>query len=282
MSTPPSNIVDDFLQFEAVLSLDQARREKIFECVRDLEKVVQKVLTTLQGIHMDTGRTEIPNICVNANKFMDQIKGGYSELAKRVPSQEYYKYHDIWKFVTQRLTFAISLIKFLKTGQLASREFVAYQLGLQVQQSAGFHLDLEDYLHGLLTLSSELARFAVNSATSGDYNRPLQISNFVNEINAGFRLLNFKNDSLRKRFDGLKYDLKKIEEVVYDLSIRGLRPPPESKATPEAKPVSPTPQESTSAPEKQPRKQSSPVKQMSSEKKSSIVDESNPLEATDD
>lgn len=39
----------------------------------------------------------------------------------------------------------------------------------------------------------------------------------------GFRLLNLKNDSLRKRFDALKYDVKKIEEVVYDLSIRGLR-----------------------------------------------------------
>lgn len=45
----------------------------------------------------------------------------------------------------------------------------------------------------------------------------------------GFRLLNLKNDSLRKRFDALKYDVKKIEEVVYDLSIRGLRNRAESK-----------------------------------------------------
>lgn len=45
----------------------------------------------------------------------------------------------------------------------------------------------------------------------------------MTELNAGFRLLNLKNDMLRKRFDALKYDVKKIEEVVYDLSIRGLR-----------------------------------------------------------
>lgn len=37
-------------------------------------------------------------------------------------------------------------------------------------------------------------------------------------------MLNLKNDGLRKRFDGLKYDVKKIEEIVYDISIRGLRP----------------------------------------------------------
>lgn len=36
------------------------------------------------------------------------------------------------------------------------------------------------------------------------------------------RLLNLKNDALRKRFDGLKYDVKRCEEVVYDLTIRGL------------------------------------------------------------
>lgn len=60
--------------------------------------------------------------------------------------------------------------------------------------------------------------------TYGNYSRPCEISKFVAELNAGFRLLNLKNDSLRKRFDALKYDVKKIEEVVYDLSIRGLLP----------------------------------------------------------
>lgn len=36
--------------------------------------------------------------------------------------------------------------------------------------------------------------------------------------------MNLKNDGLRKRFDALKYDVKKIEEVVYDIKIRGLTP----------------------------------------------------------
>ena len=48
--------------------------------------------------------------------------------------------------------------------------------------------------------------------TAGDYDLPLRISRFVAELSGGFRLLNLKNDSLRKRFDALKYDVKKIEE----------------------------------------------------------------------
>ncbi len=38
-------------------------------------------------------------------------------------------------------------------------------------------------------------------------------------------MVNLKNDSLRKRFDSIKYDLKKVEEVVYDISIRKLTAP---------------------------------------------------------
>ncbi len=53
----------------------------------------------------------------------------------------------------------------------------------------------------------------------------LRIGEFLNSLNVGFRMLNLKNDTLRKKFDSIKYDLKKVEEVVYDLSIRGLTRP---------------------------------------------------------
>lgn len=53
----------------------------------------------------------------------------------------------------------------------------------------------------------------MNSVTSGRYDMPLKIASFMNDLESGFRLLNLKNDSLRKRFDSLKYDMKKVEEV---------------------------------------------------------------------
>lgn len=66
------------------------------------------------------------------------------------------------------------------------------------------------------------ARLCPNSIVNSDFELPLRISKFSKEIHAGFGLLNLKNDSLRKRFDGMKYDIKKMEEVVYDISLRGL------------------------------------------------------------
>lgn len=46
----------------------------------------------------------------------------------------------------------------------------------------------------------------------------------MKDVHAGFQLLNLKNDSLRKRSDSLKYKVREVEDVVYDLSLRNLLP----------------------------------------------------------
>jgi hypothetical protein len=128
-----------------------------------------------------------------------------------------------------------------------------------------FKLTTEDYLHSVISLVNELvsilsflfvsialdrsltniiilylsprkqARLCPNSIVNSDFELPLRISKFSKEIHAGFGLLNLKNDSLRKRFDGMKYDIKKMEEVVYDISLRGLVKKTDSTGTVEKK-----------------------------------------------
>jgi len=66
------------------------------------------------------------------------------------------------------------------------------------------------------------ARLARNSVTLGNYTRPLLISQFIKDLHAGFQILNLKNDSLRRRSDSIKYKVREVEDVVYDLSLRGL------------------------------------------------------------
>lgn len=93
---------------------------------------------------------------------------------------------------------------------------------INVKDRDCFHLTIEEYLLALISLVEELSRLARNSVTLGDYRRPLQISQFIKDVHAGFQILNLKNDSLRKRSDGIKYKVKEVEDVVYDLSLRGL------------------------------------------------------------
>ena len=66
------------------------------------------------------------------------------------------------------------------------------------------------------------SRLATNSVTHGDMQLPSRIAAFVRDVNGGLRGLSLKNDALRRRYDAVKYDLKRVEGVVYDVSIRGL------------------------------------------------------------
>jgi hypothetical protein len=113
-----------------------------------------------------------------------------------------------------------------------------------------------------ILIATVKSRLAVNAVTMGNFNEPIRISLFVKDLFAGFSVvwathygaqvsdfvmfqLNLKNDILRRRFDSLKYDMKKIEEgqsvytssprsvscdlfswsVVYDVTLRKLASP---------------------------------------------------------
>jgi predicted translin family RNA/ssDNA-binding protein len=111
-------------------------------------------------------------------------------------------------------------------GKLLTIEEVGQILNIPVnlKDEDSFHLSIEEYLHSLISLIDELARLAINSVTHGDYEIPIKISQFVKDVHAGFQILNLKNDALRRRSDSIKYSVKKVEDVVYDLSLRNLVP----------------------------------------------------------
>nr|XP_046259910.1 translin isoform X1 [Scatophagus argus] len=234
------SVTEMFSYIQGFLSADQDIREDIRKVVQTLEQTAREILTVLQSVHQPSGFKEIckislfsiltlvPGKCAKARELFCTVKTQIADLKTKFPVEQYYRFHEHWRFVLQRLTFLSAFVVYLESEALVSREEVAQILGIEVVREKGFHLDIEDYLAGVLIMASELSRLAVNSVTAGDYNRPLRISNFINELDSGFRLLNLKNDPLRKRYDGLKYDVKKIEEVVYDLSIRGLAKEPES------------------------------------------------------
>lgn len=220
-------VTEIFNSFKDYLQNEEELRMEIRTIVRELETSARDILMILQNIHNESSIEEniiVSEYCANARKLLGDVQENYKKLAVTVPKDQYYRFNDQWRLVTQRFCFLISLTIYLEVKTLVTKEIVAEILGVQNNREDGFHLELEDFLMGLLQLPTELSRFAMNSVTNGNYERPIEIAKFVNQLNAGFKLLNLKNDTLRKRFDGLKYDVKKIEEVVYDLSIRGLKP----------------------------------------------------------
>lgn len=146
-----------------------------------------------------------------------------STTASKYP---FYKWNSMWQHQIQALLTSLQLLHFLRHNTLITLSEVGDLLAVPVnlKDTDAFHITIEDYLLALTSTIEELARLAPNAVTLGDFARPLQISRFVKDVHAGFQLLNLKNDSLRRKSDGVKYSVKKVEDVVYDLSLRGLLP----------------------------------------------------------
>lgn len=128
----------------------------------------------------------------------------------------------MWTNSLRTAVFTVVMIEYLTKRDLISLQGVSDMFGLKVEWTNRMTLPVEDYLHGVISMVNDLSRLAVNSVTLGNFEEPIKISIFVKDLFAGFSMLNLKNDVLRRRFDSLKYDIKKIEEVVYDVSLRKL------------------------------------------------------------
>ena len=67
-----------------------------------------------------------------------------------------------------------------------------------------------------------MSRLSMNYVRYEKYDKVKGVSDFVNELYAGFQLLNLRNDGLRRKFDGIKYEINKLDQILYDISVRKL------------------------------------------------------------
>merc|ERR1712117_336683 len=230
-STPASTgVMDVFNDYADYITAEQQIREDVRMRLRECEQSCRELNAVLQKIHTSGGIEKIPQLIKEIRGIFERsVRPQVAALFEAVPGgqpSQYYRYHHVFNFTLQRLVFFAAMAHYLEKEEILLKAPAAKEwLGIEPEadnQNGKPHLDLEDYLNGLIQMSNELARFSVNCVTQGDYERPLRIPAFVGDLLTGFRLLNLKNDGLRKKFDSLKYDAKKPEEVVYDLSIRGL------------------------------------------------------------
>ncbi|KAI4794305.1 Translin, partial [Aureobasidium sp. EXF-8846] len=198
-------------------------RESIREIVQTLEKQVTSALLTntqYSDLH------PVPAVVSSAEESINKEVESIAKLSDAASKYPYYKYNNMWTRHIQDASFSILLCGFLggfssvgsgsQDGRLLTIEEVGQIMNIpvNVKDRDIFHLTIEEYLQSLISLIDELARLARNSVTQGDYSRPVHIAKFIKHVHAGFQILNLKNDSLRKRSDGIKYRVKEVEDVV--------------------------------------------------------------------
>ncbi|KAF2264744.1 Translin [Lojkania enalia] len=223
-----------FHNLQARVDEDAAVRDELQGIIQALEKHNRNITFVLSRAH-STPVARLSSVLEEAKAPIQNAVDSISKLSEAASKLPYYKFNSMWSRQVQDSTYGILLWAWLggrssggdaKNGHLLTIEEVGEILKVPVnlKDRDEFHLTIEEYLQALISLVEELSRLARNSVTLGDYERPLLINQFTKDVLAGFQVLNLKNDTLRRRSDSLKYRVKDVEDVVYDLSLRNLIP----------------------------------------------------------
>lgn len=130
----------------------------------------------------------------------------------------------------------LAMSHFLETGgwlapsQCASRRSNVDSNGSEII----FHVTDEEYLGGAcMGLCQDLQRYGLGRATARDATSVQAARDLVQQILDYLLQFDFRNGSLRRKYDGTKYALKTLETVLYELSVTGA----DDVALPQAKKI---------------------------------------------
>ena len=100
-----------------------------------------------------------------------------------------------------------------------AKMFYKLTSGEKVEAIKGLEINAESYLSGICDLTGELVRQAVNRAAQGKYKEVAKIKNMIDEIMS--ELVEFDMTGyLRTKYDQAQNNLRKIEQINYDLAVK--------------------------------------------------------------
>ncbi|KAA8907552.1 Translin [Sphaerosporella brunnea] len=234
-STTPYTAIDHdiFATVQEQIERDAQVKEEIRDNLKSLDKQSKQINSMLSRVH-SVPPSEVPHLVAKTKPYFENARKELHGLIETVKAYPYYKYNGLWSRDLQNLTFLVLLETWLERmyttdtpqpgNALLTIEEVGerFEVPVNLQTEDKFHITIEEYLHAVISLVEELSRLMTNAVTQRDFKRPQLISTFVKDIHSSFQVLNLKNDSLRRRSDGLKYNVKKVEDIYYDLVVRNL------------------------------------------------------------
>jgi predicted translin family RNA/ssDNA-binding protein len=188
---------NDFNELRKEVGSFDEKRELLIKDSRNVVKLSKLIIYSLHRNGLN-----------DAEKLVTQIKEELAAVGKHASAHDELKYSASYKMAVQEYVEAMAFFIFLKEKRLVTRKEL--------------NVDPESYLLGVCDLTGELARKAINSAIAGDFRTALEIKDFVSDLYGEFLRFDFRNGALRKKFDSIKYDLKKLEDLIYDIKTKGL------------------------------------------------------------
>ena len=168
------------------------KREEIIQLSREIITVSKQIIYAAQ-------RNELEE----AEKSIKIIREKIKKLKKvNIPADT-----NINSVAFQEYVEAIAFYEFVKNKKIPTK--------------ASLGVSAEDYLSGLCDLTGELVRKAIYDVIHKKFGEAERIKELVHDIYGEFLKLHLRNGELRKKSDSIKWNLKKLEEVMYDIEMKG-------------------------------------------------------------
>ncbi len=188
-----NGIGEEFMNLKKEIETVDAKRETLIGETRGILKASKGAIYSLQR---------------GDNKAAEKI---LAELKPKIAALKAYSedanYASVTKPPIQEYVEAACFSEFINTGKVLPRK----ELGVSA----------ENYIAGLCDLSGEIARKAVNAAINDDAKTVISAKTFIENLYYGLMQFDFRNGDLRRKFDGIKYDLKKMEDLLLSLKLQG-------------------------------------------------------------
>lgn len=172
---------------------DEVIREKIIMISRDIIKESKQIIYNIHRMQ----RCERNDI----QKIIRNIKIKKSKLDKLI--KKYNLETGIANTAMQEYTEALCFYDFINHRKIKT----ASQLGVTI----------DDYIAGLCDLTGELGRYCVIKSIKKDISEVSRAKNLIEDIFGVILMFDFRNGELRKKSDSVKWNLKKAEEVLFEL-----------------------------------------------------------------
>ena len=184
----------DFDAMREAMALYDEQRDTVIKRSRDITKAAKVAIYCLHRGELDKADAQIAVAVQVADELLP--------LVEKEPQLRYGSYAGGLEEYAEAAIFA----HFVRTGTI-------------LPSSALPRCDRDEYLGGVLDFTGELNRYCVARATVRDVDAVTKCRDVVDALMGIFLKFDFRNGALRKKYDGLKYTLKKMENTLYEMSL---------------------------------------------------------------
>ncbi len=167
-------------------------REKLIKKSRDVLKLSKQII---YAVHRDEISEAGKIICQieKEKKILDKIAHHNWKMASE----------GSYKVAIQEYVEALLYYNFVKMGKLVSLPVCT-----------------EHFVLGLADLPGEMVRKAVFLAGKGQGDKVVKIKDEVDAIYGELLKFDFRDNEIRRKVDAVKYELRKLEDLVLDLKLK--------------------------------------------------------------